>query len=264
MTEISQSQLRREIVEVALWQTPSPKPDAAMMSLLSHFDFQSNDQAVGNKAVKDDSRLPEMGPLSTFGSWESVASTIVHKAATLSNFDPRSPEFDVIAWDNFLGKFATMPFFLTYTDIVRAAEISSLSLAKGINTVSDLLENIMTKQDFDGVVTSIKKIGQLALENEGKTQKNSNQQVGVLSRHAEKLYLGTVRTVVVMRYKEGKGYEQLTQLLVARCAYGVLDFDKCKRHADTLLGWDRQDVEDWEKETASYPKPPNTSPAWDQ
>ncbi|ATL70465.1 hypothetical protein [Nocardia terpenica] len=264
MTEISQSQLRREIVEVALWQTPSPKPDAAMMSLLSHFDFQSNDQAVGNKAGGDGSTLPEMGPLSTFGSWESVASTIVHKAVTLSKFNPGSAEFDVIAWSNFLQKFATIPFFLTYTFDNRQANISSMSLTKGVDAVSDLLQNIMTPQAFGGVVESIKKIAQLALENKKETQKNSNQQVGVLSRHASSLYLGAVRTEVEMQYKEGKGYEQLTQRLGVYRGYGVLDFDKCKRHAETLLEWDGKDVGEWEQETASYPKPPNTSPAWNQ
>jgi hypothetical protein len=65
-----------------------------------------------------------------------------------------------------------------------------------------------------------------------------------------------------MQYKSGKGYEQLQQSLKIYRGYGVLDFDKCKRHADRLLEWDGQDVDEWEKEAASYPKPPNDSPAW--
>ncbi|HEX6356336.1 hypothetical protein [Actinophytocola sp.] len=264
MTEISQSQLRREAVEIALWQMPSPEPDAATMSALSQFDSGSNDQAVGNNAAGDGSSLPDLGPLSSFGSWESVASTIVHKAETISGFNPGSPNFDPVAWDNFLKKFSTIPFFLTYTYDNRNASISSLSLEKGVEAVSDLIQNLMTPENFQGIVTSIKKMATLALQNKGQSEKNSNQQVGVLSRHASQLYLGAVRTDVAMEYKSGKGYEQLQQTLNIYRGYGVLDFDKCKRNSDKLLGWDGQDVDDWEKGTASASKSPNDSPAWNQ
>jgi hypothetical protein len=264
MSEISQSQLRREAVEVALWQMPSPEPDAETRSLLSQFDFESNDQGVGNKAGGDGSTLPDLGPLSKFGSWESVASTIVHKAVTLSGFKPGSPDFDPITWNNFIDKFATIPFFLGYTFDNRVASISKVSLEKAVDAVSDLLENFMTPAAFQGIVTTIKKIATLAVENERQTQKNSHQQTGVLSRHASTLYLGAVRTQVEMEYKSGKGYEQLQQTLGVYRGYGVLDFDKCKRHAETLLQWDGQDVDEWEKETASASKPPNESPAWNQ
>jgi hypothetical protein len=264
MTEISQFQLSREAVEVALWDTPSPELDAAMMAELSQLDSGDNDQAVGNKAGGDGSVLPDLGSLSSFGSWESVASTIVHKAVTLSGFNPGSPDFDPVAWNNFIQKFATIPFFLTYTFDNRQASITKLSLKNAVDAVSDLVENIMTPQNFQGIVTTIKKIGTLALENKGQTQKNTNQQVGVLSRHASTLYLGAVRTDVTMEYKKGKGYEQLQQTLNVYRGYGVLDFDKCRRHSDTLLKWDGQDVDDWENGTASASKPPNESPAWNQ
>jgi hypothetical protein len=264
MTEISQSQLRREAVEITLWQTPSPEPDAATMSALPQFDSGSNDQAVGNKAGGDGSSLPDLGPLSSFGSWESVASTIVHKAETLSNFNPGSPNFDPVAWNNFLQKFSTIPFFLTYTYDNRNASISSLSLERGVDAVSDLIQNIMTPENFQGIVTSIKKMATLALETEGQSEKNNNQQVGVLSRHASQLYLGAVRTEVAMEYNKSGKYEQLQQTLNIYRGYGVLDFDKCKRNSDKLLAWDGQTVDDWENATASAPKSPNDSPAWNQ
>ncbi|NKE62037.1 hypothetical protein FXN61_36910 [Lentzea sp. PSKA42] len=263
MTKISESQLRREAVEIALWEMPSPEPDAATMSKLP-LDTGSKDQAVGNNAVGDGSSLPDLGPLSSFGTWESVASTIVHKAETLSNFNPGSSNFDPVAWNNFLQKFSTIPFFLTYTYDNRQASISSLSLKNAVDAVSDLIQNIMTPENFDGIVTSIKKMGTLALENEGQTEKNSNQQVGVLSRHASQLYLGAVRTEVAMEYKSGKGYEQLQQSLYVYRGYGVLDFDKCIRNASTLLAWDGQDVDQWAGGTDSATLPPNQSPAWNQ
>jgi hypothetical protein len=234
------------------------------MSKLSQFDSGNNDQAVGNDAVGDGSSLPDLGSLSEFGSWESVASTIVHKAVTLSDFNPGSPNFDLIAWNNFLQKFSTIPFFLTYQYDNRNASISSLSLEKGVDAVSDLIESFMTPQNFQGVVTAIKKMATLALQNEGQRQKNNNQQVGVLSRHASQLYIAAVRTAVAMQYKSGKGYEQLQQTLDIYRGYGVLDFDKCKRNASTLLEWDREDVDEWENGTASASLPPNQSPAWNQ
>ncbi|MCG3754394.1 hypothetical protein [Amycolatopsis sp. Poz14] len=262
MTEISQSHLGREALEIALWQTSYPELEAAARSALQDFDADSNAQGVGNKAAGDNSLLPDLGPLSKFGSWESVGSTIVHRAVTLSGFNPGSEKFDPVAWSVFLQKFSTIPFFLTYTFDNRDASISKTSLKKAVEAVSDLVENIMTPENFQGIVTTIQKIGQLALENEGRKQKNSNQQVGVLSRHQSALYLGAVRTAVEMEYKSGKGYEQLNQTIYVYRGYGVLDFEKCKRHADTLLKWDGQDVDDWEKDTASSSKPPNESPAW--
>jgi hypothetical protein len=264
MTEISESQLRREAVEIALWQMPSPKPDAATMSLLSQFDSESDEQAVGNKAAGDGSSLPDLGPLADFRSWESLASTIVHKAVSVSGFNPGSAKFDPGAWENFLTKFSTIPLFLRYTSDHREASISKVSLEKAVDAVADLVQNIMTPEDFQGIVTTMKKIGTLALENAGQKQKNSNQQVGVLSRHNKNLYLGAVRTVVEMEYKSGKGYEQLQQTLTIYRGYGVLDFDKCIRHARTLLEWDRDDVPEWEQKTASARKPPNESPAWNK
>lgn len=264
MSEISQSQLHRETVEIALWLTPSPTPDAATLSELSQFDAGSGDQAVGNNVAGDGSTLPDLGPLSDFGSWESVASTIVHQAETLSGFNPGTPQFDPVAWNNFLQKFSTIPFFLTYQYDNRHASISSLSLEKAVDAVSDLIESFMTPQNYQGVVTAIKKMGTLALQNQGQTEKNSNQQVGVLSRNASQLYLGAVRTEVAMQFKSGKGYEQLQQTLSIYRGYGVLDFDKCKRNAAKLLAWDGQDVDDWEHGTASASLAPNQSPAWNQ
>ncbi|GAA1934772.1 hypothetical protein [Kitasatospora viridis] len=264
MIEISQSQLRREAVELALWRTPAPELEVGAIAALALIDSVGKDQAVGNKAAGDGSSLPDLGPLASFGSWESVASTIMHKAESASAFNPESTTFAPAAWSNFLQKFSTIPFFLTYTYDTRTASISALSLEKGVNAVSDLIQNVMTPDDFEGVMTTIRKMATLAIQNEGQAQKKSNQQVGVLSRKAGKLHLAVVRTEVEMEYKSGKGYEQLTQTIDVYRGYGVLDFDKCERNAGTLLKWDHRTVGDWESGTASAPLPPNQSLAWDE
>ncbi|MER0243584.1 hypothetical protein AAHZ94_16495 [Streptomyces sp. HSW2009] len=262
MTELGEAQKHQEALEVALWEAPSPRPEASARYEVAAVDADGNDQAVGNKAVGDGSLLPDLGPLSSFGTWESVAATIMHKTATISDFNPESEVFDAVSWNNYLHKFSTMPFFLSYTSDNRETNISSLSLEKGVNAVEDLLKNILAPTAWEGVLTSIKKIGQLAMESEGKTQKQSNQQTGVLSRRSSQLYLGVARTAVAMQYKSGKGYEQLEQSIVVRRGYGVLDFDKCKRSASKLLEWDGKNVDEWEKGTGSSHKQPNQSPAW--
>ncbi|MDX3387405.1 hypothetical protein PV682_39075 [Streptomyces niveiscabiei] len=264
MTEISQSPSILEAAGIALWEMPPPEPDTAARAELSRLASGSNDQAVGNNAVGDGSSLPDLGPLADFGTWESVASTIVHKAETISGFNPGSATFDPVAWNNFLAKFSTIPFFLHWNVDYRNPSISSLSLEKGVNAVSDLIESLMTPQNYQGVLTSIKKMATLALENSGQTEKNNNQQVGVLSRSNGSLIVGAVRTEVAMQYKKGKGYEQLQQTLKVYRGYGVLDFDMCKRHADKLRDWDGKEVDDWVNDTASASKEPNDSPAWNQ
>ncbi|WHT22971.1 hypothetical protein N8J89_18440 [Crossiella sp. CA-258035] len=264
MTEVSQSQLSQEAMRIALWEAPLPELDAATLSALSQLDDKDNTQAVGNKSGGDSSKLPELGPLEPeFKSWESVGSTIVHKAVALSGFNPGSEKFDPVAWEKFLNKFATIPFFLKYTLDYRDAAISKTSLKKAVDAVADLLENIMTKEDFKGIVETMKKIGQLALENEGRKQSNSNQQVGALSRHNGHLYLGAVRTRVEMEYKKSKGHEQLNQGLSVYRGYGDLDFDMCKSQSSKLKTWQRKNVEEWEKDGSSNGKKPNDSPAWD-
>lgn len=262
MTQISQAQLDREAVEIALWEAPSPQPDDDTIYGLLQSDSGNNTQGVGNHAAGDNSSLPELGPLSKFGSWESVGSTIIHKTVALSGFNPGSEKFDLVAWAKFLQIFSTIPFFLNYTFDHRKPFISKTSLKGAVDAVSDLLQNIMTPANFQGIVTTMKKIGQLALESEGKTQSNSNQQVGALARYNNTLYVGAIRTTVEMEYKKSKGHEQLNQTLTVYRGYGVLDFDKCKRNAEKLLSWDSKNVDDWEKGTASADKPPNDSPAW--
>jgi hypothetical protein len=262
MTEIGQSHLRGEAVEIALWEMPSPGLDAAMTSALAQFDSKNQEQVVGNVDVGDGSGLPDLGPLSSFGSWENVASTVLFKTAALSGFNPGSLDFDPVAWRKFLQKFAMIPFFLTYTFDNRNVSISPLSLGKVIDAVSDLVQNFMTPQNFEDVKTAIKKMAALAVRNEGQPEKDSNQQLGLLSRHAGELYIGAVRTALAMQYKESKGgYEPLQQTLAIYRGYGVLDFDKCIRNASTLLTWGTQ-VNAWVRNTNSYAVSPNDSPAW--
>ncbi|MEV5887329.1 hypothetical protein AB0L74_32565 [Streptomyces sp. NPDC052020] len=266
MTEIGQAQLRQEEMDIALWQTPPSELDDATTSKLSQLASASTDKAVGHQAVGDGSSLPDLGSLGAFGTWESVATTIWHKAESISGFDPGSTTFNVFVWSHFIEKFGTIPFFLRYTtDYVTLGSISSLSLRPVVAAAWDLLQPFVTRENSGAVTTTIRKMAQLAVENKvGGAEKSSNQMLGVLSRYHNNLYLGLVTTVVKMNYKEGKGYEPLQQAIQMYRGYGLLDFDKCKRHADNLLEWDGQDVTRWACGANSASLPPNQSPAWDQ
>ncbi|NEO30924.1 MAG: hypothetical protein F6K36_10935 [Symploca sp. SIO3C6] len=249
---------RIEAAEIARWLTPIPRIDVPVLA-----DGQGEDQGVGNHFSDDGSLLPDLGPLTDFGSWASVLSTIDKRSLTTSGFNPADPNFDMNAWLAYADKFGTNPFFLNIQNQFRRNEISSTSLSGAIDAVEDMLHSFVTENTFDAIVTSIKKIAQLAVENESQTQKDNYQQQGVISTLESKMYGGYFRTSVEMTYKSGKGYEQLTQTVEVLKIQGTLDFDKCKRHADTIREWDREGIGDWGVNTSSNPFPPNDSPAWD-
>ncbi|MEV5887328.1 hypothetical protein AB0L74_32560 [Streptomyces sp. NPDC052020] len=261
MTEISQSQLQREAMELELWKMPPPQPDAATMSKLSQLASKS-EQVTGNQPAGDDDPVPDLGPLQAFKTWDSVASTIWHKAATSTNFQPASTTFDPVAWTAFINKLGTFPMFLRWVTDNRQVVISSTSVSQAVSAVDDLVKNFVTETDYKGILTSLQKMATLAMNNEGQDEKDSQQQAGVISHYQGKLYVGAVRTAVEMRYKKGKGYEQLTQNLSIFRGYGVLDFDGCKRHADELFKWDGQSLSEWAGDSNSANEQPNQSPAW--
>ncbi|MDX3387401.1 hypothetical protein PV682_39055 [Streptomyces niveiscabiei] len=109
----------------------------------------------------------------------------------------------------------------------------------------------------------MKKIGQLAVENEGRWEKGSNVQQGVLTVVNGDLRLGLLRTTVRMEYEAGKGYRHLNQQITVTRLFGSLDYGMRVRQAETLLEWDGQEVDDWVNSASSSGYPPNTSPAWE-
>ncbi|MET7357238.1 hypothetical protein ABZS76_02195 [Streptomyces sp. NPDC005562] len=272
MSTPTQEQSRREALEIAMWAQGRPAPLREAWARLARLsadsgslDHGSQEKGVGNSYGTDDSELPDLGPLASFGSWQSVAATILRKAEESAGFDPSSTEFDLGEWVSLEWQFRYMPFLTDIVDDSRSASISSLSLLPAIEAVYYSIEfdGVVPMDAFDGIVTSIKKIGQLAVEHEGQPEKNSNVQQGVLTVVRGDLRLGLLRTTVRMEYRTGKGYQHLNQDITVSRLNGSLDYDKCKRNADELLEWDGQDVDDWVNGACSSRYPPNTSPAWD-
>ncbi|MFJ2770531.1 hypothetical protein [Streptomyces sp. NPDC087300] len=272
MSTWTQEQLRREASEIALWAAGRPTPLQGVLERVeqlisdgSSLDYSDQEKGVGNCYGTDGSELPGLGPLASFGSWQSVAATILRKAEESAGFDPSSTAFDPGEWSSLEWQFKNMPLFTNIIDDSTDASISSLSLLPVIEAVYYALEfdGVVPMDAFAEIITSIKKIGQLAVQNEGQQEKNSNIQQGVLTVVRGDLYLGMLRTTVRMEYKKGKGYQHLNQEVTVSRLNGNLDYDKCKRNADELLAWDGQDVDDWVNGASSAGYPPNTSPAWD-
>ncbi|MEV7551874.1 hypothetical protein AB0N89_19805 [Amycolatopsis sp. NPDC089917] len=263
MRTLNQEQLRREALEIALWaegEQVLPQDVLAKLELLGSDGDQET--GVGNAYEGDGSRLPGLGPLASFGSWQSVAATILRKTDDSAGFDQSSTLFAVIRWIIFEHQFMTMPFLANIISDSRSVSISSLSLSPAISAVTALVGGLVTPDALTGIINSLKKIGQLAVENKGHEEKNSNVQQGVLTIVNGDLRLGLLRTTVRMQYRTGKGYQQLNQQITVSRLFGSLDYDKCIRNAETLLKWDGQDVDRWVRTASSSSYPPNTSPAW--
>ncbi|MFF5104508.1 hypothetical protein [Streptomyces sp. NPDC000134] len=264
--------LRREASRIAMWARGGQAPPREVLAKLGPpgsgergLDYGGQEKGVGNSYGADDSELPDLGPLASFGSWQSVASTILRKAEDSVGFDQSSTEFDLCEWISLGWQFADMPFLADIIDDSRYASISSLSLWPAIEAIYYSIEfdGVVPMDAFDGIVTSVKKIGQLAVQNEGRQEKDSNMQQGVLTVVNGDLRLGLLRTGIQMEYRTGKGYQQLNQQIDVSRLFGSLDYDMCVRHAGTLLEWDGRDVDDWVNDASSSSYPPNTSPAWD-
>ncbi|MFC9251176.1 hypothetical protein [Amycolatopsis thailandensis] len=269
MRPLIQEQMRREALEIAMWaegRQALSQDVLAKLGLLGpdgHALAEGDQETgVGNAYEGDGSGLPALGPLASFGSWQSVAATILRKTGDSAGFDQSSTLFGILRWIIFELQFKTMPFLANIVSDSRSVSISSLSLSPAISAVTNLLGGLVTPVALKGIIDSLKKIGQLAVENRGHEEKNSNVQQGVLTVVNGEVRLGLLRTTVWMKYRTGKGYQQLNQQITVSRLFGSLDYDKCIRNADTLLAWDGQDVDGWVRGASSNPYPPNTSPAW--
>ncbi len=123
----TQKRTREEAIELEYWLTPFPSSQI----IRSNTDGDE-ELGVGNQPSNDGSQLPELGPLSEFGSWESVASTIDKKVLEVSNFNPVSTVFDSEGWEFYKRKFWTTPFFSIREGGERHVRISSLSLSGAV------------------------------------------------------------------------------------------------------------------------------------
>ncbi|GBE75436.1 hypothetical protein myaer87_26630 [Microcystis aeruginosa NIES-87] len=222
------------------------------------------DMGVGNNVNTDGSRLPKLPKeLRAFKDWEGVVATINRRCYQNAQFDPMTANFDAAAWAVYDHQLKSAPFWVNTNTKSRDVKITEISLQPLIDAIGNLIQAYVTPLGWLDIQTTVKKLGELATSNVGQEQKDTYEQSGLITVSASTLYVCNTRTQVSFTKREGKGYHQLAQTLTIETFVGTLDFDKCKRSAETLKKWDQTDIDQWETQTASYSKPPNTSPAWD-
>lgn len=248
-------------LDLKLWLVPAPVTRHGAEARLAQSGGE--DQGTGAVYGSDGSGLPALGPLAHFGSWASVASTIMTAVRNLSFFGSASPLYFAEPWFWFPIKFRLCPFWsANFHSDHRYVSISKLSLKPALDAVVDFVRELGTPALVNEVTNSVKKIGELAVQNRGSTQKDNHQQLGVIAVRSARVYVVCFRISISMEYKSGKGYEQLNQTISLQRSYGILDYSRCIEQASVIDYMDRAPIDDWARDISSGGYRPNQSPAW--
>ncbi|WP_169796805.1 hypothetical protein [Chondromyces crocatus] len=254
----------RQAAEIASWAMKRPKRVTSHEAgaRLDHVAF-SVEQATGNVFGQDQSPLPDLGDLSAFGDWFSVATTLLRTAQQRGDYDPASTRSVGLAQNDYLVDLKVAPFYLRMSESARMVEISQTHLKGILDAAGELLDGITTPETFDAVVASIRRIASATRDNEGAAQKLSQTLQGVLSIHRGELHIAYLRANVFLSRDPESGYALIAQNMSLRRFHGVLDLDKCKRFSAWLLARRApHGVTDWAQHTTSAGRQPNDSPAW--
>ena len=259
-----------EFYDVNLWQSPPviqvPEPRAlsSFANAIAADSIALTDKSVGHRYGTDSSALPSLGSdLQTFGQWPSVASTIYNQLIRMTNFDPSNVDFSSTAFSAFKTKFATCPFWngLEFNILYRDVTARITDYSQAVDAVIDLLAVGISPNIVSSIIGNIKQIAQLASRNVRTQQKQTIFQNGSLCITNGRLYVFFLYNAVQMTARQGK-YTIIDQNCRIVRAYGVLDFDFCIRHADSILRYDGQSVDAWEGGAAANSQPENQSPGW--
>jgi len=256
--------------DINLWNTPPTLtlPDAQSLRLFANAQMRAalttSDKSVGHRYGTDMSVLPALGnDLEVFGTWPSVAATIYNKLIRMTNFDPSNVDFDAASFTAFKTKFSTCPYWngLEFNILYRDATLRIRDYRQAVDAVIDLLTVGINPNIVQSIINNIKQIAQLASRNVRQQQKQTMFQNGSLCITNGKLYVFFLYNAVQMTAQQGK-YTVIDQNSRIVRGYGVLDFDFCKRHASSILGYDKQSVDAWEGGAAANSQPENTSGGW--
>jgi hypothetical protein len=262
--DVGLSQLN-EMNDVALWQTPPviTIPDAIDASAMAA--ALPADKAVGHTYSTDQSGLPALGSdLQEFGQWPSVASSIWNKLIKMTGFNPGDEIFNQSAFSAFRSKFASCPFWngLDFNITTREGRLRVRDYRAIVNAIIDLVAVAVSPDKRAEIISGVKKVAELAAQKGSQAQKQTSCQNGVLHISGGKLYVFFLYNNLSMERRQGKFHVSIDQDFKVVRAYGVLDFDFCKRHASSIKAWDRRAVDDWVGDAGASDVPENTSEGW--
>ncbi|MFJ7345796.1 hypothetical protein ACIQU3_36635 [Streptomyces sp. NPDC101110] len=181
----------------------------------------------------------------------------------MTSYDPSNVDYNGSVFAAFKTKFSTAPYWngLEFNIQYRDATLRSTDYREMVGAVIDLVGAAVAGDVRVQLIDSIKKIAQLASQDVRSQVKDTLAQNTTLSIHNGRLYVFFLYGTVEMTARRSK-YTVLDQAMRVVRGYGVLDFDFCRRHAESILRYDRKSVEDWENDGAAHKEPENTSPGW--
>lgn len=259
-----------ELNELSVWNSPlvmqhaDPRMLGDIASAATARDVRFKDKSVDHTYGTDQSSLPPLGDhLQTFGQWPSVAGTIWNKLLQMTGFDPSNVDYNSSVFAAFKTKFSTAPYWngIEFNIQYRDATLHAHDYRAMVNAVIDLISVGATANVITGVISSIRKIAQLASQQVRTDVKDTLAQNTTLCIHNGKLYVFFLYGTITMNARQGK-YTVLDQAMRVVRGYGVLDFDFCKRHAENILRYDKKSLEEWEGMAAAHDQPENTSDGW--
>jgi hypothetical protein len=260
-----------ELNEVSAWQSANPIQIIPSPQVLRDFVRAEADQAlalrdksVGHFYGTDQSSLPSLGPdLEVFGQWPSVAGTLWNKLLQMTGFDPSNVDYNSSVFAGFKTKFSTSPFWngLEFNIAYRDATLRVTDYRQLVDAIIDLVEVGISGVVRAGIISNIRKIAQLASLNVRTQRKDTLAQNSTFGITNGRLYVFFLYGTVEMTARQGK-YTVIDQAMRIVRGYGVLDFDFCKRHADSILRYDSKSVEEWEGQAAANSQPENQSGGW--
>jgi hypothetical protein len=181
----------------------------------------------------------------------------------MTGFDPSNVDYNSSVFAAFKTKFSTSPYWngIEFNIQYRDATLRARSYREMVDAVFDLIRVGTSPDVRTGIIDSIKRIAELASRNVRTQVKDTLAQNTSLSINNGKLYVFFLYGTVEMTARQTK-YTVLDQQMRVVRGYGVLDFDFCKRHAESLLRYDKKSLEDWENDGAAHNVPENTSEGW--
>lgn len=218
-----------------------------------------HDKAVGHAHGDDGSSLPPLGPeLQTFERWSSVASTLYNKLYQLSGYNPSSTEYSGGLFARLRNSFSTSPFWnIQFSIVAHEVAVSHSSYRPVVEAIQNFCQRVEIAPKIGEQITgNFGQILSLALKQNEMLQKQTLLQNATIAITKGVLHVAFIYTIVAMEMlpeaREYRVSDQSTQLVLG---HGVLDYDFCRRHANSILAFDRVSINDWKDMAAANREP---------
>ena len=261
--------LADEANDLAMWNAPPSIFFSGAGSLrglaMAEAVSKTTEKAPAHEFGTDQSRLPELGETfekAGFHEWPDVVSTLYNKMYKMVGFDPSNTDYSSPVYSALKTKFSTAPFWngLVFDIDHRESEIRVRDFRDAVNSVIDLLA-VLPRGSVNDIVGRIRQAATLAARVTKENQKDKIFHLNNMNVVSGRLYVSFLYGDVEMKRTSGK-YDALDQKLKVVRAYGLLNTDFCKRHAESIIAFDKVLVDDWTDAAAGNKETSNDSPGW--